>query len=94
MHEMGLAEGILAVALDVAGEERIERVRVRVGELQRVAPDSLRFCFELAAQETSAASAVLDVDVTAGSDTMVEAVKVTSGWRRRPGGDPNAAQVT
>jgi hydrogenase nickel incorporation protein HypA/HybF len=85
MHEMGLAEGILAVALDVAGAERIERVRVRVGELQRVAPESLRFCFELAAQDTAAANAVLEVDVTAGTEAMVDAVKVTSGWRRRPG---------
>jgi hydrogenase nickel incorporation protein HypA/HybF len=94
MHEMGLAEGILAVALDVAGAERIERVRVRVGELQRVTPDSLRFCFELAAQDTPAAHAVLDVDVTAGSDAMVEAVKVTSGWRRRPGAHRSAAEAT
>jgi hydrogenase nickel incorporation protein HypA/HybF len=91
---MGLAEGILAVALDVAGAERIERVRVRVGELQRVAPDSLRFCFELAAQDTTAADAVLDVDVTPGSDAMVEAVKLTSGWRRRPGAARAAAEAT
>jgi hydrogenase nickel incorporation protein HypA/HybF len=91
---MGLAEGILAVALDVAGAERIERVRVRIGELQRVAPDSLRFCFELAAQDTSAASAVLDVDVTAGAEAMVEGVKVASGWRHRPGADRGAAETT
>ncbi len=84
MHELGLAEGILAVVLDVAERERVERVRVSVGELQRVAPDSLRFCFELAAQDTLASKAVLDVEVIAGAGASVDAVKLASGWRRRP----------
>jgi hydrogenase nickel incorporation protein HypA/HybF len=84
MHELGLAEGIVAVALDVAGGERVERVRVSVGAGQRVVPDSLQFCFELAAQDTLAANARLDVEITAGSGAMVEAVKLASGWRVRP----------
>jgi hydrogenase nickel incorporation protein HypA/HybF len=84
LHELGLAEGILAVVLEVAARERVERVRVSVGELQRVVPDSLRFCFELAAQDTLASQATLDVEIVAGSGASVDAVKVPSGWRRRP----------
>lgn len=94
MHELGLAEGILAVVLDVAARERVERVRVSVGELQRVVPDSLRFCFELAAEDTLASNAVLDVEVVAGSGASVEAVKVPSGWRHRPNTRPVVAGKT
>jgi hydrogenase nickel incorporation protein HypA/HybF len=91
MHELGLAEGILAVVLDVAGSERVERVRVSVGALQRVVPDSLRFSFEVAAQETLAANAVLDVEIIDGAGASVDAVQLPSGWRRRP--EPRAAVV-
>lgn len=94
MHELGLAEGILAVVLDVAERERVERVRVSVGALQRVVPDSLRFCFELAAQDTLASKAVLDVEVVAGAGASVDAVKLPSGWRRRPDPRPAVAGKT
>lgn len=94
MHELGLAEGILAVVLDVAARERVERVRVSVGELQRVVPDSLRFCFELAAQDTLASRAVLDVEIVTGAGASVDAVKVQSGWRHRPDVRPVLAGET
>lgn len=127
MHEIGVAEGILAVAVGVAAGERVERVRVRVGALHRVTVDSLRFCFELTARETLAAEAVievdevavrvrcrrcavestldgetiacracdaLDVEVIAGAELVVDAVKVASGWRHRPGAARPAAEVT
>ena len=94
MHELGLAEGILAVVLDVAARERVERVRVSVGELQRVVPDSLRFCFELAAQDTLASKAVLDVEIVTGAGASVDAVKVPSGWRHRPDVRPVLAGET
>jgi hydrogenase nickel incorporation protein HypA/HybF len=117
MHEMGLAEGILSVVVSVADGQPVERVRVRVGTLQRIAPDSLRFCFQLASQDTCAADAFLDVkqiearvrcrqcrvesgvestafacascgtfdvELVAGTEASVEAVKLPSGWRRRP----------
>lgn len=94
MHELGLAEGILAVVLDVAARERVERVRVSVGELQRVVPDSLRFCFELAAQDTLASKAVLDVEVVSGAGASVDAVKLSTGWRHRPDVRPVVAAET
>jgi hydrogenase nickel incorporation protein HypA/HybF len=94
MHELGLAEGILAVVLDVAEQERVERVRVSVGALQRVTADSLRFHFEVAAQDTLAADAVLDVEEVAGAGASVDAVKLPSGWRRRPDARPAVAGET
>ena len=62
MHEMALAEGILAVALDAAEGQRVHRVRVRVGELQRVVPDVLNFSFELLIPGTLAEGAVLELE--------------------------------
>ncbi|MDQ3702249.1 MAG: hydrogenase maturation nickel metallochaperone HypA [Chloroflexota bacterium] len=78
MHEMALAEGILAVALDVSEQRRVHRIRVRVGELQRVVPDALHFSFELLTPDTAAEGAVLELqDVPArvncrrcGADTQ------------------------
>lgn len=46
MHEWALAEAVAAAAVKVADDEglkRITEVRVRVGELQRIEPDVLRF---------------------------------------------------
>lgn len=63
MHELGLAEGILTVALEIGGGRPVGRVAVRVGSLQRVAPDSLQFGFRLLAEGTDAASAMLEVEI-------------------------------
>ena len=62
MHEMALAEGILGVALDVGEGRPVKRIQLRIGALQHVTPDSLRFCFQLVAENTPAASAVLDLE--------------------------------
>lgn len=61
MHELALAEGILAVVLDVAEERAVRRVRLRIGDLQSVVPDSLRFSFQLLAEDTPAAAAALEI---------------------------------
>jgi hydrogenase nickel incorporation protein HypA/HybF len=62
MHEMVLAEGILGVVLDVAEGRKVQRVQLRVGTLQHVASDSLQFCFQLVAEDTTAASAVIEFE--------------------------------
>lgn len=62
MHEMAIAEGILTVVLDAARNHTVTRVRVKIGALHAVVPDSLRFSFQLAADGTGAQDAVLEVD--------------------------------
>jgi hydrogenase nickel incorporation protein HypA/HybF len=57
MHELGLAEGILAVVLEAAGGEPVRRISLLVGKRQMVAPDSLEFSFRLLAEGTVAAQA-------------------------------------
>jgi hydrogenase nickel incorporation protein HypA/HybF len=58
---MAFAESILGLVLDVAGDEQVWRVQVRVGELHAVKPESLRYAFQLVAQDTPAANADLDI---------------------------------
>ena len=57
MHELALAEGILAIALDAAAEQKVDRIRLQVGQLQHVTQDSLQFSFDLMAEGTCAAEA-------------------------------------
>lgn len=61
MHELALAHGILSVVLDVAEEQPVRRVRLRVGALQRVVPDSLQFSFQLLADDTPAFTSRLEI---------------------------------
>jgi hydrogenase nickel incorporation protein HypA/HybF len=62
MHEMALAEGVLAVVLEVAEGEPVRRIQLRVGRLQAVVPESLQLCFQLAAEDTVAAQAKLELN--------------------------------
>ena len=61
MHELGLSEGLLATVVDVAGDRPVTRVRVSIGALQRVVPDSLEFGFRLVAEGTVCEAATLEI---------------------------------
>ena len=61
MHELGLSEGLLATVIGVAGDRPVTRVRVSIGALQRVVPDSLEFGFRLVAEGTVCETARLEV---------------------------------
>jgi hydrogenase nickel incorporation protein HypA/HybF len=61
MHELGLSEGVLSVALQAAGGERVERVRLRVGRLQRVVPESMEMAWHLVSEQTVAAGSRLEM---------------------------------
>lgn len=84
MHEMALAQGILDVVLDVADGHEARTVRLRVGELQAATQDSLQFCFEMAAHETNAATARLEVAIVPGDALLIDAIELDDGWHTRP----------
>lgn len=66
MHELSVARGIVEVATEAvleAGAARAVAVRVRVGELSRVAPEALAFCYEVAARGTPLEGSRLAVEV-------------------------------
>jgi hydrogenase nickel incorporation protein HypA/HybF len=49
MHELAVADAILAVATAHAGDRRLVAVEVEVGHLRQVVPSALEFAFELLA---------------------------------------------
>ncbi|MCE5336561.1 MAG: hydrogenase maturation nickel metallochaperone HypA [Desulfobacteraceae bacterium] len=65
MHELSIAESVLEIVTEEArkhGLERINRIKLQVGELAAVVPDSLMFCFELLRRDTIASEAVLEIE--------------------------------
>jgi hydrogenase nickel incorporation protein HypA/HybF len=70
MHEMALAEGVIAIVEDAArrhGAARVATVRLELGALSHVDREALAFCFEAVARGGAAAGAALDVAVTPGA---------------------------
>jgi hydrogenase nickel incorporation protein HypA/HybF len=61
VHELALCQGVIAVALEAAGDQDIARVKVRVGQLQRVLPESWDMCWQMAAMDTTAQSSVVEL---------------------------------
>lgn len=65
MHEVGLMENALAIALDYARREqasRIHQMALRVGDLSGVEPEALRFAFDVVTQGTIAEHAQLTIE--------------------------------
>lgn len=65
MHEVGIAASILDIVRQYVPEERaglVRRVRVRIGEMAGVVPDSLAFCFTAAVEGTPYGRAVLEIE--------------------------------
>ncbi len=65
MHEVGLMENALAIALNYATREqatRIHQIALRVGELSGVEPDALRVAFDVLTQGTIAENAQLNIE--------------------------------
>ena len=88
MHELGLAEGIMTVAIDMAGDRTVTRIAVRIGEEQRIVPDSLEFGFQLLAEGTICEGATLQCLVVPGVSVLVDEVELDGDPAtilRRPG---------
>jgi len=65
MHELGIAQNILqivqqSVPADQAADVRL--IRMRIGQLSGVVPDSLSFCFAAIINETAMQRASLDIE--------------------------------
>jgi Zn finger protein HypA/HybF involved in hydrogenase expression len=56
MHEIGLCEGVLGVALDASAGQPVKRVRLRVGRLQGVVPQVFDQAWEMVSEGTAAAA--------------------------------------
>ncbi|MDX6570497.1 MAG: hydrogenase nickel incorporation protein HypA/HybF [Gaiellales bacterium] len=63
MHELSVASAIVATAERHANGNRVTTVRVRVGRLRQVVPDSLQFCFGMVARESVCEGALLELEI-------------------------------
>lgn len=66
MHEMSITQNVVDVVTARTGEHRVAKVRLQIGKLSGIVPDSLRFCFELIAADTPLAGAVLEIEEPLG----------------------------
>ena len=62
MHELSLADAVVAIARDHARGRRVSAVEVKVGRLRQVVPDALEFAFELVAAGTEVEGAELRIE--------------------------------
>ena len=61
MHELAVAEGLVDAVTERLPGTKISEVRLEIGALSGVVPDSLRFCFDLATEGTGLAGARLEI---------------------------------
>jgi hydrogenase nickel incorporation protein HypA/HybF len=63
MHEFSTAEAIVRTTQEIVqsnGGGRVEKIHLRIGELQQVVPDALLFAFDVLKQDTPLAEASLE----------------------------------
>ena len=62
MHELAIAESLVAIAERHAAGRRVTRVEIAAGHLRQVVPQALEFAFELVAQGTAVEGAELVIE--------------------------------
>ncbi|MDD5312970.1 MAG: hydrogenase maturation nickel metallochaperone HypA [Dehalococcoidia bacterium] len=65
MHEMGVAQNILDIAVAAAqkeGAQKITRINMIAGELRGIVPMQLSFCFGIVAKDSIASGAYLNIE--------------------------------
>ena len=65
MHEMGIAQNILEIirqAVPEAEATSVRLIRLRIGQLSGVVPDSLEFCFQAIVSDTDMRKANLAIE--------------------------------
>lgn len=67
MHEMAITRSVVDAVCEHASGRRVHAVRLEIGALCALVPDSMQFCFELATEGTVAEGAQLDIDMRPGA---------------------------
>ncbi|HOK26726.1 MAG TPA: hydrogenase maturation nickel metallochaperone HypA [Bacteroidales bacterium] len=66
MHELGIAENLVSIVLEVAGNEKltkVTKVNVSIGEMSQVVPDLLETAFQVTVAGTIAENAELEMEI-------------------------------
>jgi hydrogenase nickel incorporation protein HypA/HybF len=64
---MAITQSVVDAVCEHAAGRRVHSIKLEVGALCAVVPDSMQFCFELATEGTVADGARLDLDVRPGA---------------------------
>lgn len=66
MHEMGIAQELVRIALDALPRDlkdpKVASLNLRIGKLSSVVPHSLTFCFDIITKDTPLEHARLDIE--------------------------------
>ncbi|MDQ3576094.1 MAG: hydrogenase maturation nickel metallochaperone HypA [Actinomycetota bacterium] len=66
MHELSITQSVVDAVMEHTRGDRVTKVRLQIGKLSGIVPDSVRFCFDLIAADTPLAGAVLEIDEPLG----------------------------
>ena len=61
MHELGIAQEVVALVAEHAQCKIVTRVVLEIGKLSAVMPDAIRFCFDLCCEGTVVQGARLEI---------------------------------
>lgn len=66
MHEMGIAQELVKIALDALPKDlenpQVASLHLKIGKLSSVVPHSLTFCFEIITKDTPLENARLEIE--------------------------------
>ncbi|MGC2655167.1 MAG: hydrogenase maturation nickel metallochaperone HypA [Mycobacterium sp.] len=83
MHELSLCEAIAHVVKSHAAGRHVDVVRVRIGALRQVAPDSLSFCWTLVRDSENMPDAELELECVSAQvrcRSCGQDSEITSAW--------------
>ena len=61
MHELGITENIVAIAVEYAAGLPVINLTLEIGQLSAVMPEAIRFCFDVCSQGTVLEGATLEI---------------------------------
>lgn len=61
MHELGITQEVVALAVEHSGGAKVRRVVLEIGQLSAILPDAVRFCFDLCSEGTVVEGAELEI---------------------------------
>jgi hydrogenase nickel incorporation protein HypA/HybF len=76
VHELSITRNVVAIVSERAVGQRVTRVRLEIGRLTAVVPDSIRFCFDVCAQGTPLEGAELEIVESAGQELLIKEMEV------------------
>ena len=61
MHELGITENLVAIAVEYAEGLPVKQVTLEIGQLSAVMPEAIRFCFDVCCRGTVLEGATLEI---------------------------------